>query len=176
MMITTHFATGFFVAHLLAWYLHISDWKYIAVGVVLAGLPDLDSVYYLLKRKKLDVHEGFQAHRQTFLHAPLFHLVVAAIIINFSFSYGLLYLVAVFSHLIMDTFFVGKGIPWLWPVSRRLYGAWQILAPIYGSVFKEGKKSVRPLEYLIENPRLFILEIIQVSLFLILGVYLFPQT
>ncbi len=173
MLIPTHLATGYFLSRLLGWYLQVDNTWYFIIGTLLGALPDLDSLYYLFfKRKKLKLDPSFHKHRQTFLHAPIFHLVVSVVIILINFNYGLLYFVCVFSHLLLDTFFIGEGIPWLWPFSKNLYGAFQALKPFYNKVFKRGKE-IGLIEYFVHNPGIILVESLQVAVIVLLSIYLF---
>lgn len=90
----------------------------IAFGIACALLPDIDVI---------TLPFGTWYHR-TFTHYPIIYLplvVLAYIFLNP--LYATIFTLAVYAHLIHDTFGIGWGVAWLWPFSERkfLFFPWE---------------------------------------------------
>lgn len=132
MMFPTHVVTtAATTAYLLdKWKVTDNKWLFI-IGFVAGAIPDLDLLYYMLKKKKKNKQFTADAvnHRQTYLHAPLFYLTlftplfIVASLFHITTLYQVLVLlsVGVFSHIFLDMVWVG-GVPLLFPFHRGMYG------------------------------------------------------
>lgn len=81
-------------------------------GIAAALLPDIDAVTMLWGKWK---------HRQL-THYPLFWLPWAvAVYLLLGPAYAFLFFTAVYAHLVHDTFGLGWGISWLWPLTKRRF-------------------------------------------------------
>lgn len=86
----------------------------ILLGIAFALLPDID----FLLTKISAIRNIIGAHRSA-THYPIIHAVLGVIaFFIFGKIIATLYVLCVFYHLIHDTFFLGWGIKWLWPVSH----------------------------------------------------------
>lgn len=86
----------------------------IFLGIVFALFPDID--FFLTKNSAIRKIIG--EHRSA-THYPIIHILLGLIIFwMFGEMIALLYIVCVLYHLIHDTFFLGWGIKWLWPISH----------------------------------------------------------
>lgn len=84
----------------------------VAFGIACALLPDIDVV---------TLPFGTWYHR-TITHYPVVYLPLAILaFIFFDPLYATIFTSAVYAHLIHDTFGLGWGIAWLWPLSNRKY-------------------------------------------------------
>lgn len=91
---------------------------FVFVSILLALLPDIDIVFYLVKKgfKSLD-----HRHRNIF-HYPIIHFLIGIFITLFiDFKFSLLFLLNTFGHFLHDSVGIGWGVKWLWPFSRKLY-------------------------------------------------------
>ena len=85
----------------------------IAFGIACTLLPDIDILTIPLFGKW---------HHRTHTHYPIAYLPL--VVLAFVFldpAYAALFTLAVYAHLIHDTFGIGWGIAWLWPFSRRKF-------------------------------------------------------
>lgn len=97
---------------------------HLAVGAVLAVLPDFDIIPAILTNQK-----GVENHHTTLMHRPLF-LVPAASLVAYALGGGTWELVAflcVTWHFVHDTPPLSPGgIAWFWPMSEKFWS-------VYGS-------------------------------------------
>jgi hypothetical protein len=90
---------------------------FISMCIVFALVPDIDMLS--LASKKLD--RFFGGHRG-WMHYPVIHILPLILIgLLFGWQWGILFGLGVFIHLIHDTFWIGSGIKWLWPYSKKSY-------------------------------------------------------
>lgn len=132
MMFPTHVVTtAATTAYLMEkWNVTGNKWMF-AIGFVAGAIPDCDLIYYMLKKKPKNKQFTADAvnHRQTYLHAPLFHLAVLtplfvlASLFHLTTFYQVLVLlsIGVFSHILLDMVWIG-GVPLLYPFQKGLYG------------------------------------------------------
>jgi hypothetical protein len=94
-----------------------SHWVVFAITFSL--LPDVDMVAYGVR--KFFSHKHIYNHR-SLTHYPAFYLpLTVAVYFFFGLPYSILFLLCVYLHLIHDTFWLGWGISWLWPLSTRKF-------------------------------------------------------
>ncbi|MEA2701601.1 MAG: inner membrane protein [Candidatus Parcubacteria bacterium] len=85
----------------------------IAFGIVCALLPDIDVITFPLLGKW---------YHRTHTHYPILYLPLAILAyIFFDPLYATIFTLGVYAHLIHDTFGLGWGIAWLWPVTGRKF-------------------------------------------------------
>ena len=96
---------------------------HLAVGAVLAVLPDFDIIPAILTNQK-----GIENHHTTLMHRPLF-LIPAAALVAYALGGSAWELVAILCvswHFLHDTPPLSPGgIAWMWPISTRfmsIYG------------------------------------------------------
>ncbi len=88
---------------------------WIILGILFALLPDID---LLLTRNKV-ICGVIGAHRSA-THYPVLHVFLAYVVFIIAGKHVvILYAISIFYHLFHDTFFLGWGIKWLWPLSQR---------------------------------------------------------
>lgn len=91
----------------------------VIVSVIFALLPDLDSLFFLLKRKKIDKY--FHEHRHIF-HYPLLYILVGSLLLSVvGLKWVFVFAVASFLHFTHDSFGIGWGVKWLHPFSKKNY-------------------------------------------------------
>jgi hypothetical protein len=91
--------------------------SFVVWGIVFSLLPDIDMLVYVCPslKKVFGKHRGFS-------HYPIVYVPVVGLICFFSGLLWALYLgAAVFLHLVHDTFWIGSGITWLWPFSKKSF-------------------------------------------------------
>lgn len=132
MMFPTHVVTtAATTAYLLnKWEVSDNKWLFI-IGYVAGAIPDLDLLYYMIKKKRKNKQFTADAvnHRQTYMHAPLFYLAIltplfiVASLLHWTTMYQALVLlsIGVFSHIFLDMVWVG-GVPLLFPFHKTMYG------------------------------------------------------
>ncbi len=112
---------------ILGTYFNVSEninYYLILLAIVFCLLPDVDIFDYLYKKyiKKLDVID----HR-SWTHYPIVYVPVYFIILcienvfNIKYSISTLFLLSIVWHFIHDTLFIGWGVMWGWPFSKRKY-------------------------------------------------------
>jgi len=103
-----------YVAHILHFF---AEPSFILVGVACALLPDIDTILTLNPFIRRMIGE----HRST-IHTPVIYLVAAPLVwAVWGSAVGVLFALGVFYHLVHDTFFLGYGIKWFWPLSQRSF-------------------------------------------------------
>lgn len=93
-------------------------------AVLFCLLPDIDIFYFLYKKyiKKTSIID----HR-SWTHFPILYLPAYLIILsvesflNYSHSISTIFALSVFWHFLHDTLFIGWGVMWGWPFSKRKY-------------------------------------------------------
>jgi len=112
---------------ILGAYFNISEsinYYLILLAIVFCLLPDTDIFYYLYKKyiKKLDV-----IYHRSWTHYPIIYILVYFIILyienifNIRYNISTLFLLSIVWHFIHDTLFIGWGVMWAWPFSKRKY-------------------------------------------------------
>ena len=97
-------------------------WYLIIITMVFAISPDIDFIWNFLKRRIIN-----QSHREI-LHHPLFFVFFGAVILFFfSKDFAFLFILAVFWHFLNDTMFMGLGVQWFWPFSKKYFNLFGIL-------------------------------------------------
>jgi membrane-bound metal-dependent hydrolase YbcI (DUF457 family) len=124
MILNSHFAYPVLLFVLIAKLFGITYSAYHLVIVILfALLPDIDFFYHgLVKKGKYD--DTFK-HHEWFTHWPVFYAPLLILLILFPSFNLLLICGAIYSHLILDSFFV-NGIMWLHPFSKRKFAFFKI--------------------------------------------------
>lgn len=82
------------------------------LGLIGATLPDIDL--------KLGI-----PHR-TITHCLLFAVITSILAFSLSTSIGLIYVISIISHLILDSY-TRMGIPLFYPYKKKMYGARKVL-------------------------------------------------
>ncbi len=102
---------------------------FVLLGILFALLPDIDGVVWLLKPS---VRKGWYKIHRTYTGYPLLYIPLSIIIfVLFGKSIGILFSLCVLYHHIHDTFFLGWGVMWLWPFSKR---KWKCFPDQNGSI------------------------------------------
>ncbi len=99
-------------------------------GTFVTLLPDLDLFYPLLKFGTIFTKKDVFDHHTLITHSLFFYLILSLIIYlygslrkkNFVKIFSLVFFAAIFSHLILDSFFIDYGPMWLYPFSQKNYG------------------------------------------------------
>lgn len=100
-------------------YFEQTPYWFVILGVVFSLLPDIDGVLWLLRPKVRSV--WYTMHRK-YTGYPLLYIIPAIFVfIIFGKEIGLLFSVCIFMHHLHDTFFIGWGVMWFWPFSKRKY-------------------------------------------------------
>ncbi|MFC1728408.1 metal-dependent hydrolase [Nanoarchaeota archaeon] len=98
----------------------ISD---LLILILFAALPDFDFLFHrLVKRGKFDA--GFR-HHDWFTHWPITYLPLVVLLIIFPTFKMLLAVLGLYSHFVLDLF-LGNGIMWFYPFSKKKYGFFKI--------------------------------------------------
>lgn len=90
---------------------------YVILGVFFVLLPDVDGLVWLfipsVRKKWHEIHRTYTGY-------PLLYIPLGIIIfVLFGKAIGLLFVFCIVFHHIHDTFFLGWGVMWLWPFSKR---------------------------------------------------------
>ncbi len=105
---------------------------HLAVGAVLAVLPDFDIIPAILTNQK-----GIEDHHTTLMHRPLF-LIPAAALVAYALGGSAWELVAILCvgwHFLHDTPPLSPGgIAWLWPFDKRFVSVFGTHEPARGSL------------------------------------------
>jgi len=91
-------------------------WSFVLFGVFSALFPDLDILTRFLPEKSF-MRRIIGEHRGL-LHRPAFYILLFPLFFLISFPVGILFTLGIVYHLVHDTFFLGWGIKWLWPLSQ----------------------------------------------------------
>ncbi|MFA6463508.1 MAG: metal-dependent hydrolase [Candidatus Paceibacterota bacterium] len=128
MLPSGHFAAGYLVSTALVKMtdinLSISQVNVITIiGIFSAVAPDLDLVYYFIRKKKGKLNKN-ESHRFYVTHAPILWLILGLGIYFFGGTefwqmVGLAVWIGSWSHFILDS--IEFGIPWLWPISKKVF-------------------------------------------------------
>lgn len=88
---------------------------FILLGIIFALLPDIDMLWYLLRKPTSHDH-------RVFTHYPLLYIPLTIFVyLIFGSIYGTLFALCIAMHLIHDTVGLGWGISWLAPFSLRKF-------------------------------------------------------
>lgn len=100
---------------------------YILVGILISVLPDLDFIYYFLKRGKDKDRKEDYLHRDL-IHYPLIYLPAGFLIFYIAggVAWAWLFFVCSLLHFIHDSIGIGWGIKWLWPFSKNNFAFFYI--------------------------------------------------
>ena len=104
-------------------------------GTALGDAPDIDILYYFLKRKAVGP-SGLSKHRTYITHTPLLWLLLGLIIFfcstnDFGRTLGLLVWLCPWSHLLCDS--ISTGVMWLWPFSKKQYALYSEKISIFSN-------------------------------------------
>lgn len=95
--------------------------QFLICGIIFNLLPDLDAIYYFLKKNKGN-------HRDLF-HKPVTFITLGIGIYFFNQPLGLLFILTTMAHLIHDSIAFGWGVQWLWPISKNHYAFFYLYSP-----------------------------------------------
>jgi len=119
------FANGIFAVLLTCFIFNTSVlWWYFPISFALSLLPDIDAVPELLKYGQVGKRQAdgaFAMDHRSYLHYPLVYLALGLMVVNFSYFFGVLFLLAVTLHFLRDLVGTGWGVKLFWPVSRKNY-------------------------------------------------------
>lgn len=111
-------AFGILGAIIIASYSHKElSYLFVFLGISFALLPDIDVLYYAFKKyflkKKITNHRSLT-------HTPFLYVPVAALLYDvFGWEVGVLFSSGILFHFIHDSLWLGWGIAWLSPFSKR---------------------------------------------------------
>ena len=127
MLPSGHFAAGYLISTALVKMteanLSVSQSNIvILVGILGAIAPDIDLIYYFIRKKKGKLRKD-ESHRFYLTHAPLLWLLLGLGIYSvgkndFWQMIGLVVWIGSWSHFILDS--IEFGVPWFWPLSKKL--------------------------------------------------------
>jgi hypothetical protein len=107
---------GLLIARLVSYMYAVPLGVVLMVGSVCCALfPDSDLIFSRVPmvRRVIGEHRGM-------MHVPFWYIVTApAVYILTGPLYTSMWLLGVGAHLVHDTFFLGWGIAWLWPLSNK---------------------------------------------------------
>ncbi|MEI8337646.1 MAG: metal-dependent hydrolase [bacterium] len=128
MLPSGHFAAGYLVSLALIKIananLNTNQVNLITViGTLAAVAPDLDLVYYFIRKKKGKLKEN-ESHRFYVTHAPILWLILGLGIYfvaqnDFYKMAGLAIWIGSWSHFVLDS--IEFGVPWIWPISKKVF-------------------------------------------------------
>jgi hypothetical protein len=96
------------------------SWYFFVFALVSALLPDIDMLWYWYA-KKYRTSKVLDNHR-SITHYPVVYIpVVLVLYFYFGFHIAIVFSLLVLYHLVHDTFFIGWGVKWFWPVSQRSF-------------------------------------------------------
>lgn len=114
---------------------------YVVLGVFFVLLPDIDGIVWL---SKPSIRKDWSKIHRTYTGYPLLYIpLIFIIFLLFENAVGFLFLSCILFHHIHDTFFLGWGVMWLWPFSKR---KWKFFPDKDGSITKVLIKSWMPNE------------------------------
>ena len=93
-------------------------WELLLLSRLFVYIPDSDVLWPAISRY---VYKKERINHRTWLHYPVLHIGVALVISFVSLPIGVLYGVTTFLHFVHDTFFLGWGVVWLWPIKKTRY-------------------------------------------------------
>lgn len=114
-------AIGIFSAFFTSYLFQVKpSFSLLLVGIFFALLPDIDFlIEWIRGRKPLGRFE--RDHRNLF-HYPLFYILIGSIFVFwFSWAYLFLFVINSLWHFIHDSIWVGWGVKWLYPFSKKRY-------------------------------------------------------
>jgi len=93
----------------------------VLVSIFFAVLPDLDYIFFALKKHSLGLNKHTHEHRDIF-HHPLVYLLLGGIM-TYWFGLEYLFIFATVSslHFVHDSIGIGWGVKWLSPFSNKSY-------------------------------------------------------
>lgn len=94
-----------------------------AIGALLVLLPDFDLIiYYFLRWTRLfGFYKKLRDHRELF-HYPLIYIFLGILVLYFiSPSLIPLFIAASLAQFLHDSFGIGWGIPWIYPLSKKYF-------------------------------------------------------
>ncbi|OGZ35057.1 MAG: hypothetical protein A2174_00520 [Candidatus Portnoybacteria bacterium RBG_13_41_18] len=94
----------------------------IIYGIIFALLPDIDMIIWL-KKDDWRINKWAHEHREHFLHYPLFYLPTVTLILWScqNYFYIILFIYCSLWHFLHDSFGLGWGLKWLFPISDKWY-------------------------------------------------------
>ncbi len=127
MLPSGHFAAGYLASTAL---IKIADTNLnsgqmnliVLLGTFSAIAPDIDLIYYFIRKKQNKLKKN-ENHRFYPTHAPILWFVISLGIYliggnEFYRMVGLSVFIGSFSHFLLDS--IEFGVPWLWPISKKL--------------------------------------------------------
>ncbi|KYK25744.1 hypothetical protein AYK26_01880 [Euryarchaeota archaeon SM23-78] len=124
MMFLTHISFALFIGILKIRLipLPIDKYLFLAIVVLAALLPDLDTQSFISKKSRLGFLRLFFEHRG-FFHSilPMVFFMILAFLITGNPYYSLAVLIGFASHLVFDSL-TKKGVAWFWPSKLRIRG------------------------------------------------------
>ncbi len=92
---------------------------FIILGVVFSLLPDIDFIFHLLKKKRLNEYN--HKHRD-YLHYPILYIGGGFILFLFvDVKIAILFAVVSALHFLHDSVGIGWGVKWLYPFSKNSF-------------------------------------------------------
>lgn len=92
----------------------------VLIGIVFALLPDMDFLVEWIKRKRMPGKFSHE-HRNLF-HLPLFYISIGSFIVFwFGWIYLFLFVFNSLLHFLHDSFGIGWGIKWTYPLSEKTH-------------------------------------------------------
>src|SRR3989344_4668704 len=100
-------------------------------GIAYALLPDLDALWYMLRKRHL--RKGSYEHRDA-LHFPLPYIAIGSALFSAAEpGHVLLFVLASLFHFLHDSIGIGWGVEWLFPFSRKHFSFFYIYRPERGA-------------------------------------------
>lgn len=81
-------------------------------GILFSLFPDIDFLYWIKKK---------DSNHRKFPHYPIIYLVLFIILFFIDRFFSLLFFLPILFHLIHDSFFLGWGVKWFWPFSKKSF-------------------------------------------------------
>lgn len=94
---------------------------FVVVSIVFVLFPDIDLLLTKVIPDNSKVSKLIGGHRGLFHYPSIYLLTGFLVTLSFGKVWGTLFLLTTLFHLIHDTFFLGWGIKWWWPISTRSY-------------------------------------------------------
>lgn len=123
------FGLGILTSLFFGWLLDFKpDWFFILGGVLFSVLPDVDYIYWLI-RKSLDKNYKKYFHRN-YIHYPLIYLPVGTLLFYFlgGEKWELLFFVCSSLHFFHDSIGLGWGVRWLYPFNSNNFAFFFLLS------------------------------------------------
>lgn len=100
-------------------YFEQTPYWFVILGIIFSLLSDIDGVLWLVQPK---VRSAWYKIHRSYTGYPLLYVVPSFLtFLFFGKEIGVLFTLCVFMHHLHDTFFIGWGVMWFWPFSKRKY-------------------------------------------------------